>query len=319
MTWFSRGSSVVGRARAVAVAGAILVTVAGCGTSTAGTAIRGSEVVAGISTRPNPGLTTTSSARPTPSTTVARTPSDSAAPTQAGSGADEVADLARLVIEAHGDLTSVTKATHNRDPYSVDNYTSVQMASGGRVLQKVTFEPTTSAIFGIEEIRCIGDQNFLTPIPFDIEVQADDAHPWVAASAQPGDDAPDSEQLTSYFCDAGYPTGLGYDFEFLLSAADYTDLGDVDHQGEQVRHLVVDVPVRDAYLIPGLSWVGGDAGVPDDGPVQVELLLGSDDLVRRLTSQVQLDGRDLGVEIDFSDFNSGASVEPPDPAQVAQR
>lgn len=269
-------------------------------------------MVAGSSTRPNPGLaTTSSSARPAPSTAVAPTPS--------GTAADDVADLARLVIGTHGDLTSVTKNTRNRDPYSVDNYTSVQTVSGGRVLQKVTFEPTTSAIFGIEEIRCLGDQNFITPIPFDIDVQADDEHPWVSTDAAPGEDAPDSEHLSSYFCDAGYPTGLGYDFEFLLSATNYADLGDVDHRGEQVRHLEVEVPVTDAYLIPGLSWVGGEAGVPEDDPVRVELLLGSDNLVRRLTSQVQMDGRELGVEIDFSDFNQEVAVEPPDPAEVAQR
>lgn len=292
--------------------------VAGCATvSTAGSAVRGSDVATGISARPAPGITT-GSVRPTPTPTPSAQAPAGQAP--AGTGADKFADLVREVVAAHADLTSVTKSTRNRDPYSVDNYTSVQKAFGGRVLQQVTFQPTTSAIFGIKEIRCLGDLNFITPVPFDIDVQADDAHPWVSAAAEPGDDAPDSEHLAAYFCDAGYPRGLGYDLEFLLSATDVDVAGTVDYQGEQLRKLVVQVPVDDAYLIPGLGWVG-DVSVPDDDAptVQVELVLGSDNLVRQLISKVQVDGRELGVQVEYSAFDQDVSLVAPDPAQVVTR
>jgi hypothetical protein len=296
------------------IATAIITTVAGCAAvSTAGSAVRGSDLATGISARPSPGITT-GSARPT------QTPAASTTQSPAGTGADKFADLVREVVAAHADLASVTKSTRNRDPYSVDHYTSVQRASGGRVLQQVTFRPTTSAIFGITEIRCLGDLNFITPIPSDIDVQADDAHPWVSAAAEPSEDAPDSEHLAAYFCDAGYPTGLGYDVEFLLSATTVDVTGTVEYQGEQLENLVAQVPVDDAYLIPGLGWVG-DVSVPDDDAptVQVELLIGSDNLVRQLISKVQVDGRELGVQVDYSDFNQDVTIDPPDPAQVAQR
>lgn len=323
MTRRFRGSSVDSRARVAVVATAIIAVLAGCGTSTSGTAVRGGDVVTGIQARPTSGITTPSnSSRPAPSAPAAPAAPTSApaAQTTAVNGADKFADMVRLVVAAHASLKTVTKTTHNRDPYSVDNYTSVQQAFGGRVLQQVTFEPTTSAIFGIEEIRCLGTLNFITPIPFDIEVQTDDAHPWVSADAVPSEDAPDSEHLTSYFCDGGYPSGLGYDVEFLLSAADVAVVGTVEDQGEQLQHLVVDILVADAYQVPGLGWVGG-ADVPDDNAstVQVELFIGADDLVRRLTSKVQVGGRELGVEIEFSGFNQDVTLVAPDPAQVAQR
>lgn len=319
MTWCSRGSS-VGRASAVAAAAVLTIALAGCGAVTEGTAVRGTGAVQ-LTQPTSDSAASTAASRPS-STAVRPTASSRPSATTAAGAIpdDQVFDLAKDVLDAHRELTTVTKTVLSRDPYSVDSYTAVEVDVGGRVHQQVTFEPTTSAIFDIEEIRCLGAENFVTPIPFDLDVVGDDAQPWVRTVAEPAQDAPGSEQLTSYFCDGGYPTGLSYDVEFLLSAGNIVDLGDIDHNGEQVRQLTVDVPLADAYSIPGLGWVG-DAEVPDDDvqQIQVALLLGADNLVRRLTSKVQVDGRELGVEIDFSAYNQDVTIDPPDPAQVAPR
>ncbi len=84
-----------------------------------------------------------------------------------------------------------------------------------------------------------------------------------------------------------------------------------------MRQLRVDVPVDDAYSIPGLSWVG-DAGVPDDKVkvVHVDVMLGADDLVRRLTVELQVNGRSLGTEIDFGAFDADVAIAAPDPVGV---
>lgn len=156
----------------------------------------------------------------------------------------QMRELADDVLAAHADLRAVTKTVTSREPYTVDRFTAVERAVDGSVHRLVTFEPSTAATLGIDEIRCLGAENFAAPIPADLATEGPTGQSWVNTVAEPEDDAAELAFMVAYFCDWGWPTTLDWDLEYLLAARSIVDLGTMVEDGVPLRHLVVEVPLR---------------------------------------------------------------------------
>jgi len=156
----------------------------------------------------------------------------------------QMRELADDVLAAHADLRAVTKTVTSREPYTVDKFTAVERAVDGSVHRLVTFEPSTAATLGIDEIRCLGAENFATPIPANLATEGPTGQYGVKTVAEPEDDAAELAFMVAYFCDWGWPTTLDWDLEYLLAARSIVDLGTMVEDGVPLRHLVVEVPLR---------------------------------------------------------------------------
>lgn len=122
----------------------------------------------------------------------------------------QMRELADGVLAAHADLRAVTKTMTSREPYTVDRFTAVERAVDGSVHRLVTFEPSTAATLGIDEIRCLGAENFAAPIPADLATEGPTGQSWVKTVAEPEDDAAELAFMVAHFCDwAGRPPWTG--------------------------------------------------------------------------------------------------------------
>ena len=183
----------------------------------------------------------------------------------------QMRELADDVLAAHADLRAVTKTVTSREPYTVDKFTAVERAVDGSVHRLVTFEPSTAATLGIDEIRCLGAENFATPIPADLATEGPTGQSWVKTVAEPEDDAAELAFMVAYFCDWGWPTTLDWDLEYLLAARSIVDLGTTLKTASRcvIWWSRCRSPMRDRSWV----WLGGRRRVPDDDVdfVQVEI------------------------------------------------